>query len=184
MKWDKIVEQVADKVGMPVEIVAIYLKSYLEAQRRSAAVFQPVKIHGKLSLNLHNYILKYKQLGKNLPMPEGINAVLNEDRTAHNYNRRAGTFLKVGNSIGVVLKQIGEEQIEYLELCKLQEYKFGKHERLLSVFGRAEQSVILNKEDYNRNGSVKAWHKRMGYKIDPPMPTTKFIKQLRKTWIE
>lgn len=183
MKFDKVIQQVAERTGLAVDVVGLYLKSYTEAQRRSVGTFQPVRIYGVLSFNLHNYIMKYKQAGEDLPMPEGIMPEMNKDRTAHNHHRKSGTYLKVGDLIGVVLKQIGEDKILFMPLCKLVPYKFGKYERLNAVFEKGE-SVELNKEDYKKHGTIKAWFNRAQGKIDPAMTTRGFMKKLKQVWIE
>lgn len=159
-----------------------YIKAYIEAQRRSVGVFQPVRIYGVLSFNLHNYILKYKQLGQDMPMPEGIMPEINKDRSAYNYHRKEGTYLKVGQTIGVVLKQIGDDDIEFLPLCELVPYKFGKYDRIQALFEKGEP-VQMSRGEYKKHGTVKAWFGRAKNKIDPPMTTRGFVKRLRQVWI-
>lgn len=181
MRFDAIVDKVSEDMGMPKGEVALYLKAYIEAQRRSVSVFEPTKVHGILSFNLHNYILKYKKEGKRLPMPEGIMEQLNTDRSAYNHRRRAGTFMKVGNTIGVIVRQIGDEDVEYRVLCLLEPYLFGKYERYRLTFQEGG-SKVLRKGEYPRTGSVKTFWNKMSYKIDPPMTTNTLIKRLRDAW--
>jgi len=181
MKIDVIIKEVALKTGHPEEVVKLYLKAYIESQRRSVSVYEPIKVHGKVSFNLHNYILKYKMEGKNLPMPEGIMDTLNEDRSAYNYRRKEGTFVKVGDTIGVVIKQIGDDSIQYMEICHLEPYSFGKYERYKLIFDTKDIRV-LGRGEYPRTGSVKGWWKKMSYKIDPPTTADSLIRKIRQAW--
>lgn len=183
MKFDAVIRQVSSNLGIHEDTVKMYLKAYLEAQRRSVSTFQPVRIYGHASFNLHNYILKHKQVGEPLPMPEGVLKTFNQDRSAYNHHRKRGTFLKVGDIIGVVLNQVGEDGITFLPLCKLEPYLFGKHERMRAVFFKGEP-IELKKGDYKRTGTIKAYFGMAGHKIDPPMTTRGFLKRLKQVWIE
>lgn len=182
MRDEEIIREIARRKGIKEELVKGYVESFWEGIRRSALAYQPVAIKGHIDFPLHKYIFRYKMMGKDLPMPEGVREAI-EDMKPQTYNslRTPGSLLNYKAEgvyyIGVVREQLGDEELLVEPLIRLTR-------RIISDKSLYEwerwrgDAVLIGAEHYKPTGNAASW---LGRKRLYPVATAKGIIRICKS---
>lgn len=174
-RCERLIQQTAEQTGVDQKKTNLYIRAFFDSVCKSVGKGEPVHVRDRLSIRIHKYLFKKYTKGERLPMPEGITEKL-EVRKTYNTSRKAGTFVKVDDRIGVVIEQVGDDDILFKQLVSFTR-RGGKVVWKKDVGGEE----LLTPDQYPSKASVRQWLKMI--ELYPVMTDKGFIntlKQLRR----
>lgn len=169
--YQKLINQTAEQTGVDHKKTELYIRAFFESAIKSIGKGEPVHVRDLLSFRIHKYLFKKYAKGERLPMPDGITEKL-EVRKTYNASRKAGTFVKVDDRIGVVVSQEGDNDILFRQLVS-----FTRRGGKVVWKKDVGEEELLTPDEYPSKASVRQWLKMV--ELYPVMTDRGFINMLK-----
>lgn len=181
-----IISQIAREENLDEKLVKGYVRSFWEGIRLSAEKFEPIAIKDICEFRLHKYIFKYKALGQDVPMPDGVRkAIEDAKKTTYNSRKRVGDLqhYQVSSNtyrLGWIRSLVGDEDLLVKPVVEMvSETVRGKKIWRWGVISADIEEVTS--EQYTSTGSVFSWLKRKNL---IPIATPKGLHRICKYYSE
>ena len=181
-----IISQIAREENLDEKLVKGYIRSFWEGIRLSAEKFEPIAIKDICEFRLHKYIFKYKVLGQDVPMPDGIRqAIADAKKTTHNSRKRVGDLQHYQVEpktyrLGWIKKIVGDEELLVKPVVEMV-WRTVKGKKVWDWGVISGELEDIGSEQYTSFGSVFSW---LGRKNLNPVATANGIYRICKYYSE
>jgi hypothetical protein len=181
-----IISQLAREEKLDEKLVKGYIRSFWEGVRLSAEKFEPIAIKDICEFRLHKHIFKYKVLGQDVPMPDGIRKAIEEARlTTHNSRKQLGNLqhYRIDDTtfrLGWIRGIVGDEELLVKPVIEMKS-RMVKGRKVWDWGVISEDVEEIGAEQYTASGSIFSWLKKKNLN---PVATPKGLHRICKYYAE